>query len=370
LIGETDNYITILTDGRDQLPEWSNEMAKVVLSSKGLLTDVISERYQVALDEGDEEAASLADSLKEARFKLAKLQLDDQDECVEQRRQNLDAAVEEKERLEVALARRSVSFSTKQRIWNATPQDIAAALPDESALVEFMLYQHYLNSRRTEPRFLAIVIRAGMTPSVIDLGKAEPIERTVAWYRSHFDNFASQDSAVYEEISREFYNLVWQPIAPLLNGVQTVFIAPDGELNLISFAGIKQPCARYLIEDFALHYLATGRDLIRLNENEENNSNELLAFGDPAYDASMEERCQEMQTVEKEMPSQFEQLGVRGNMRSGCEALQERNWSRLAASRHEVEQLASLWTARGNPSHVYMGSQASEERFKHECSGK
>jgi CHAT domain-containing protein len=370
LVTETDNYLTVLTAGRAQLPERVSAVAGVVLSSKGIVTDVMAERYAIAVDEGGEAVQRIAEALREARFKLATLQLEEGASDASAYEDNLAATTKEKERLEVELARQSPTFQSKQQRWHVQTTDIADALPPNSVLVEYMRYEHRLSFREREARFIAVVLRKDREPDVVELGRADSIETAVKWYRSHFANFGAQIPADYDEISRDLYRLIWAPLDSLVRGHDAVFVAPDGELNLVAFAGLKRPDGRYLVEDFALHYLATGRDLIRLSYEPRGESFELLALGDPAFDATMEERCSESANPVNVDSSGKLGSAARRNARSGCEALQERNWSSLAATRAEVTQLVEIWATRGITSNVFTGAQASEERFKRESGGK
>lgn len=42
-----------------------------------------------------------------------------------------------------------------------------------------------------------------------------------------------------------------------------IFIAPDGDLNLVPFDALVDEYGNYLVERFYLHYLVSGRDLLR-----------------------------------------------------------------------------------------------------------
>ena len=55
-----------------------------------------------------------------------------------------------------------------------------------------------------------------------------------------------------------------RPVRKLLGETRTVFLSPDGGLNLIPFGALVDEQNRYLVENYSLTYLTSGRDLLRL----------------------------------------------------------------------------------------------------------
>jgi len=55
-----------------------------------------------------------------------------------------------------------------------------------------------------------------------------------------------------------------QPIRKLLGNSRTVLLSPDSQLNLIPFAALVDENNRYLVENYSITYLSSGRDLLRL----------------------------------------------------------------------------------------------------------
>jgi CHAT domain-containing protein len=55
-----------------------------------------------------------------------------------------------------------------------------------------------------------------------------------------------------------------QPIRVLLGETKTVFLSPDGALNLLPFGALVDENNQYLIKNYAFTYLSSGRDLLRL----------------------------------------------------------------------------------------------------------
>jgi len=67
-----------------------------------------------------------------------------------------------------------------------------------------------------------------------------------------------------------------------MGGMRRVLIAPDGWLNLIPFAALVDEQNQYLVERFAISYLTSGRDLLRLQTSEPSKSAPLVV-ANPAF---------------------------------------------------------------------------------------
>src|SRR5262245_38617270 len=79
-----------------------------------------------------------------------------------------------------------------------------------------------------------------------------------------------------------------RPVRSLLNKMsgdtRRLLIAPDGSLNLIPFAALVDQQNRYLVERYAISYLTSGRDLLRLQTSPPN-QNAPLIVADPLFDS-------------------------------------------------------------------------------------
>jgi CHAT domain-containing protein len=69
---------------------------------------------------------------------------------------------------------------------------------------------------------------------------------------------------------------VFQPVRSLLGNVSRLLISPDGELNLIPFAALVDERGRYVVERYSISYLASGRDLLRLQVARESKGGPLV----------------------------------------------------------------------------------------------
>ena len=360
---ETASYLSVLLASSDRVHGNSDTVARVVFATKGRIADGIMARNRALDLTDDSEATAYADSLRDARFALSRLYANGPGEdSVSAYRSKLQMAAAKKDRLEAELARRSASFARDRELWDIDGERVAAALPEGTALVEFMRYDHGKGFKDKEPRYLAIMLKHGGAPVVFPLGAATAIDTAISYYRQQFRNVQNLDKAAYITVSDNLYSLVWRPFAALLAEASTVFIAPDGNLNLVSFAGLLDDNGKYLIEKFPIQYLSSGRDLLRLKETAPSGTG-LLAMGDPDFNLSF----QDASTASLSVPLVLSIL----YLRSSCAELNKLNVPPLPATRREVESVVSQWNvSRTEPATVDLGVDATEEHFKQESSGK
>ncbi|WP_257462902.1 CHAT domain-containing protein [Archangium lipolyticum] len=172
------------------------------------------------------------------------------------------------EALEATLTRRSAPL--RALITLPPPAEmverVAAALPQEAALVEFVVYEDRPRSPKPGPhasevpaqlRYLVLVLFPGGRTRALDLGPAAPIDLAT----SDLSNALASRDAAYQLPAQTLYTLAFQPLLPLLGDVRRLFIAPDGQLGLVPFDALHDG-HHFLIESFDVSYLTSGRDLL------------------------------------------------------------------------------------------------------------
>ncbi len=357
-------------------PATALEAADLVVSCKGQVSDGILERQKSIVGGADSTTLSLAESLRYARFQLAKLFVEGSGEDVSACKSEVDSLDRFSEQLEVELSRRSASFRAYEAYGDVNADRITSLLPRNSALAEYVRYAYYdLEPKRDIPHYLVVVIATDGEPQVVDLGDASQMDSVIGTYRSHMLNVATSgrpptfvDEQEYRRCAQDLYGKIWQPIEEYVSGRDLIFIAPDGALNMVSFAALIDKDGNYLIEGYPIHYLSAGRDLVRLS-GEPTPGTGLLALGAPDYNASASSRLQAPVTQETTI-TELAYIRTR-NVRSGCGRLNDLSLPPLPGTRREVELISSEWKkASQEPASIYFGSDASEERFKKEAHGK
>ncbi|RKH11313.1 CHAT domain-containing protein [Corallococcus sp. CA053C] len=180
--------------------------------------------------------------------------------------ERLDALTGQGAALEAALARRSAPL----RALTALPPPaeivdrVAAALPGDGALVEFVTYvdRPLVPQAGASPcpdalRYLALVLFPDSTTRALDLGPAEPIDRAASRLRKALAN----RDASFEAPAQALYQRAFQPLLRLLGKTRRVFLSPEGQLALVPFAALHDG-HQFLVDAFDFTYLPSGKDLL------------------------------------------------------------------------------------------------------------
>jgi CHAT domain-containing protein/Tfp pilus assembly protein PilF len=199
-------------------------------------------------------------------------------------RERFDALDRRRTDLEQQLARKSAAFNQLRE--KPTAARVSARLPARAALVEFLFYRHFRRpvgkGRWTnERRLLAFVVRANREVVLVQLGNASRIRSAVAAWRHSVAATGSPDA----QAAGLLRTRLWQPIAKHLDGIDTVLIAPDGELAALPFAALPgDKPGSFLLERYTFGYLGSGRQLLLPSPEVEGDGMLLLGgidFGKP-----------------------------------------------------------------------------------------
>jgi CHAT domain-containing protein len=162
-------------------------------------------------------------------------------------------------------------------------------MPDDSVLLEFAVFRPFdpRAERNAEaygaPHYAAYVVRKHGAPAGRDLGETTAIDATIAGFRQALRDPARSD---LKARARALDEQVMRPLRASLGGATRLLVSPDGELNLVPFEALVDEQGRYLIERYAMSYLTSGRDLLRMQVPRAARSNPVIIadplFGEPA----------------------------------------------------------------------------------------
>ncbi len=352
-------------------PSTARRALDSLIRSRGVVLDAMAARNRGVSGAGDPEIDRLAAALTDARERLANLTvrgLGDLEPATY--RELLDQAREEKERAERALAGASAEFAQEQERSRLGLDEVLDHLPARSALVSFVVYERLSVASADEPTpsYMAVVVDAReRIPAVVDLGPVAEIDPLIAQWKKEAARGAGsirrtpeEAEAAYREVAAELRAKIWDPLSPRLKKARRVFVVPDGELNLVSFASLPVGTSDYLVTRGPLvHYLSAERDLVPLSGADAATGSGLLALGGPDYDAGSNERS-------KATPN-----GT--TTRSSCGDFDSLRFAPLPAAAREVEEVVALWEdASGEDSRLLhlAGAEATEERFKQSARGR
>jgi CHAT domain-containing protein/Tfp pilus assembly protein PilF len=299
--------------------------------------------------------------LREVRSQLAALSLRGAGSRTQRDHQLLEGLSRQAEALEASLAKRSAALRAHTVL--PSPEEIvsqiAAALPRDGALVEFIAYRDSpLLENPVVPapkptrqlRYLAVVLLPHAEVRAIDLGPAESIDRAASNLR---EALARRDAA-FEAPAQALYQLAFQPLLPLLGDIRRVFISPDGQLGLVPFAAMHDG-HQFLVNSFDFTYLTSGRDLLpRPQELESPRS--VVVLADPNFNSPLR--------VPPSALAQAPELAVRsatpeGFLSSLRADVAAQPWTPLPGTRQEAEAIQRLIPQ----AQLFLGPEATRERL-------
>jgi CHAT domain-containing protein/Tfp pilus assembly protein PilF len=255
-----------------------------ILQRKGRALDATSESLNALRNRFDAENRGLLDQLTDARSQIAKLVLDGpQRMTVQQFRERIRTLEEQAEKFEAEISRRSDEFRANSQ--PITLEAVRAAIPGDAALIEFASYRPFnpkaamVDDAFGRPRYVAYLLRREGEIQWKELGVAQAIDEAVARLRKALRDPKRNDA---KNLARAVDRKVFQPIRPLLGNLTRLLISPEGALNLIPFEALVDDRGRYLVERYSIGYLASGRDLLRLQVARKS-QNGPLVIADPDF---------------------------------------------------------------------------------------
>jgi tetratricopeptide (TPR) repeat protein len=271
---QTDRTISLHVDLTPNDPAARNLAATMILQRKGRALDATSQNLNALRNRFNAEDRALLDRLTETRAQIARLVLrGPQKMSVEQHQARIKELEEQAEKDEADISRSSKEFFALSL--PVTLEAVQAAIPDDSALIEFATYRPFNAQTKNygQPRYVVYVLRHGGEIQFTELGEAKSIDRSIAALRNALRDSKSAD---VKRLARDVDAQVFQPIRPLLGAKSRLLISPDGSLNLIPFAALVDERGRYAVERYSISYLTSGRDLLRLQAARESKGGPLV----------------------------------------------------------------------------------------------
>jgi len=174
-----------------------------------------------------------------------------------------------------------------------TLREIQAAIPDNAVLVEFAVYQpispktfEFASEKRSDPtagkpRYVAYVISQGAVKRA-EIGNTAEIDKMVNAFREALRDPKRSD---VRQIARRLDEKLVRPVRTVTGSLTRLILSPDGQLNLMPFEALVDEKGRYLVEDYSISYLSSGRDLLRMKVKGESRTAPLIvanpSFGEP-----------------------------------------------------------------------------------------
>jgi CHAT domain-containing protein/Tfp pilus assembly protein PilF len=355
------NYMALLVESGDfaisshlqsapNNPQAANLALTTILRRKGRILDVESDSRNWLRQNLTPENQKLFDELSNTNSQVARLLYNKSSNFTNtQYRQEISQLKTKAENLEAELSKRSAEFRiTTQPV---TIEAVQKLIPTDTALVEFVQYKPLINikgvkrsDRYGKPRYAAYILTSQGSTQWVDLGEAETIDREIA----EFGTVLQSKSRDVKPVARRLDSKLMQPIRKLLGDKRKLLLSPDSQLNLIPFAALVDENNRYLVENYTINYLTTGRDLLRL-------SNQPSSIQPPVMMANID-----FNNAGNNAPIP---VGNKEELKRSSE-INRLTFGPLEATKQEANAILPLLKERGINVNLLTGSQATENALK------
>jgi CHAT domain-containing protein/tetratricopeptide (TPR) repeat protein len=272
VLGTTYSIISLNLQSAPNNPEATHLALKTILQRKGRILDVLTNSLQILRQQiNDPESQTLLEQLIQKQTQLSNLtfQKPETIKSPEIHRQQLINLQAETQQLEDKLSRRSAEFRNLSQ--PITLEAIQKLIPTNAALVEIVRYQPF-NPKATKdsekfgkPHYAVYLLFPNGEIKAKDLGEAQPIDDNVIAFRRNLADNKTPISQL-QKSARQLDEKLTQPIRQLLGNTKTLLLSPDSALNLIPFEALVDENNQYLVENYQITYLTSGRDLLRQKE--------------------------------------------------------------------------------------------------------
>jgi CHAT domain-containing protein/tetratricopeptide (TPR) repeat protein len=164
---------------------------------------------------------------------------------------------------------------------------VQARVPQGAVLLEMVKYRPLdprpglaEEKRWAAERYGAYVIRPAGEAQYVDLGVAGPLDKLIGEFRAAL---ANPERLGARDLGRKLDDALMRPVRARLGDARTLYVAPEGALNLIPLGALVDEKGAYLLERYTINYLASGRDLLHLGRNEPARGPAII-IADPAFD--------------------------------------------------------------------------------------
>ena len=168
----------------------------------------------------------------------------------------------QKEKMEAEISAKSAEF--KSQITPITLKNVQQQIPSDGILVEFAFYKPFVPLQSEQSRLAVYTLDHKGEIKWADLGETAPIEQAVSAFRKAVARSKTDLAKDVTPAAQALDRLVIKPVRALVGKTRHLLISPDGVLNLIPFAALMDEQGKFLVEQYQLTYLTSGRDLLRL----------------------------------------------------------------------------------------------------------
>ncbi|MEZ6126041.1 MAG: tetratricopeptide repeat protein [Planctomycetaceae bacterium] len=268
--------------------EAANRSAEWLINGKGITQDTLTAAQRMAASMRGLKNDSGFEELTRVRNQLANLAMSASgDHDAERRRKQLQELSAQEGRLIRNLGTAANMDSSE---WIDLDR-VRSALPDNSVLIDLCRLPVFEVTREDShwlpARYAAWITRpnADAPVQIVSLGDAEQIDALVKRARQQIQAATDERNTAMHELA----TTVWNPIRQVLPDVNELIISPDGALWLMPWDALPVADDRFLIEDYSIRFVVSGRDLLRKQAADADYGPPVI-LADPAFDQKSDEK--------------------------------------------------------------------------------
>ncbi|MGR0480302.1 MAG: tetratricopeptide repeat protein [Candidatus Electronema sp. V4] len=232
-----------------QQPEkgYQQYAAEVMLRWKQVYAEESGVQHRMLNLSNDPEAEKLQKQLAAAQAKISQTLHQPKE------KQNIQELIEKANQDETALLALARHLRTGLEVKDVTLDKVLSALPQDSGLIEYRQFVpvDFKTGKGGKSHLAALLLlsdpKAKQRFLFRDLGPLAEIEKHL------------------KKETAEAYKRLLGPFDEQISNLKQLYIAPDGPLSLLSFASLRLPDGRFLVERQQINQLQTGRDLLADN---------------------------------------------------------------------------------------------------------
>jgi CHAT domain-containing protein len=167
-----------------------------------------------------------------------------------------------RDELERDLIAASPAFAAEKQRARRGLKEIAAALPENAVLIDFVEYvpvktESKTGKQQTEAARLGLfIVRPGPKLQWVDLGESKNMAELVDGWRLGYG--AALPSSKQPNPAAELRKLLWERIEPHVQGAKLILVAPEGPLNGLPLAALPgKKAGSYLLEEYTFVNIPT-----------------------------------------------------------------------------------------------------------------
>jgi CHAT domain-containing protein len=220
-------------------------------------------------------------------------------------------------------------------------KDVRKNLKSGEAAIEMCRFYLFERAWIDSLNYAALILKGGSDrPEVVVFSDGRQMEtRFLKYYKSTIRGRVNDTQS---------WKNYWLPLNRKLQGVQKIYLAPDGVYNEINLNTLTDSTGQSLIDQVSVHIVTTTKEIIPL-KTKRTSSKKTVLVGRPSY---------RINGLDINGPKSRGETGTRTSR-----WLENASFADLPGTQREVEEIAAI-VKKSAPVEIYIGENAREEVIK------